>query len=308
MIVANSKALASANTREWSRLLRERQPVRFPAGNVYFDGTAIGPPTIGAKYVTEGGCGYPVGGHPGMTGLRTRAIQLAKDAPFYRGSITGLYCPDPIEWVYDKYTDVAAWEIEGRLYPATGRNYIANQTFSNCGAAFRALGGYYEGTKFIADENHADNTIVVGCETFDCKKLFWSENQQAVNWSFRDCRINGDGTVAAWLDRGGHVTFDNLVVNDPAATLFSVRDYSPHNCKLTFTNVHVDHFDDFSFTILEYRGPEWQVECCRWILEGSVFLPTESAFFEEGCLYRVPKDMPLDRSAVRIYDMGAVAT
>lgn len=250
-LIANAPAAATANTLRWTRAWAANPPktVTLPIGTVYINGVISTRPVVGCGRIATDGCGgYPVDGHPTLTGARVRLVQLGK-GPCLRICGVGFLSLDPIELVGDGVS--AAIEIEGRAHPATGRHEFARITFQNWGRAFDLLAGYYEGDKFNKDENHADNCVVTRCETFNVGTFVRSLNEQAVNWGFRDCIVNdlrGPAVcVVADIVRGGNMHFDRLIINCPRTIHWRLRDYSPNTCRLVSRDFERDRFPEIDF-------------------------------------------------------------
>jgi hypothetical protein len=240
--------------------------------------------------------------HPTLGGGITRLIQVGK-GPLLRLSGAGFVSEDPLEWVGAVRTtgsgpaaaaaagyESALIEVEGRAAVATGHHRFRNQVFTDAPTAFRCLAGYYEGDKFQKDENHADNTIVDGCEFTNIGTVFLSENQQALAWKFRDPIINALGDrdcIFADIIRGGSLTIDGLVINHPRMTIFTLHEYSPNNCQLTCRNFWRDRpsTDDNYLTLVNYAGPAAALSFSAWNINISGFIPATQTKFDRSKLY-----------------------
>lgn len=308
MLVANSPAAAKANTDRWNAANAANPPksVFIPNGTVYINGVIKTRPIVGCGRInTDGSFGTSVDGNPGLTGALARVVQLGKCACL-RLSGNGFFMSDPIEFVGDGQS--TAIEIEGRTTIPTGRHRFANIIFSNWGCAFDAMPGYYDGDVFKQDENHADNCIVSGCETFNVGTLFRSRNQQAVQWAFNDCVVNElngpKEQIVADIQRGGNITLTNLMINHPRATIFRVKDFSPNNCNLTCRDFRLDRVpvDDFRLTLFEFVGDAVNAYGYHWVLEMNGFASTYHTKFNREVLYRVPANLPKDKWLVRFVE------
>jgi hypothetical protein len=303
-IVANSRTAAVANRERIIKAFSTNPPrtVTLPPGNVYIDGTITTKPVVGCgRFKCDGSFGYgdidPQ--HPTLGGGMTRLVQVGK-GPLLRLSGAGFVAEDPMEWVGEQKPDAAGAkiehadstiiEVEGRAAVATGRHRFRNQVFTDAAIGFRCLAGYFAEGKFVADENHADNTIVDGCEFSNIGRVFVSENQQALVWKFRDPVVNWTNDrscVFADLLRGGSLTIDGLVINHPRLTIFKLRDYSPNNCQLTCRNFWSDMptTEEHYLTLVEYVGPANAVKYSSWVIDISGFVPTYQKKFDRRKLY-----------------------
>lgn len=300
--VMNTPLAAEANRAWLQRLATEKLPIKLGCGTLYVRGTVTFPPTVGCGRIeTDGATGDSVGDHPTLNGMRTRIVQLGK-GPIFRYAGTGAIGETPLELVGDGRS--AAIEVEGRAAPATGRHRFRNWVFRDWGCAFRALGGYYQDGKFVACEAHADNCIVEGCETFNCAYLFWSENQQALNWVFRDSIVNQlgppsyDRHVVCRIDRGGCPLLERLVIEERVCTVFQVRDWSPNQCRLTARDLFYDRFaGEPGLRILDYVGPANTAHYSDWSLHVDGW---SGMRLDPNKLYNVPGDLPRGRWCVLI--------
>lgn len=213
----------------------------------------------------------------------------------------GFYAENPLEIVGN---GGAGFEIEGHVNPPTGRHRFANICFSPCSFAFDALGGYYDDSNiFHSDQNHADNTQVRRCETFCCQGLFRSDNEQAVNWVFRDCMVNGEGPgtpfTVCYLKRGGCVHLDRLVIEESQCTLFEVEQFSPNNCRLVCNDFFYDRMisPDAYLKVFKYSGQPTPASWSKWYLKANGFM---AQYQDPAKLYSVPANLPKDLFEVDI--------
>ncbi len=301
-LIPDNRLAASDNSTRWSRANAAGKIVTVPLGTIYIGETITTRPVDGcARFESAGAGGCTVGGHPTLTGARSRVVMLGK-GPSVRLSGSGAIAEQPIEWVGDG--ESAIFEVEGRDSPPSGRHRFKNQVCVDAGAAIKCLAGYYDATgNFVPCETHGDLSIVDGCETFNCDRLFWSQNQQSVIWKFRDCVVNVLGPkdcVVADLERGGHVTFDGLTICHPRTTLFKLRDFSPNNCRLVCRDMHVDRSTqtDFHCTLVDYSGPPYE-----WPIHIDGFIATYLTAFDTTKLYRVPANMPREDWRVELDGM-----
>ena len=263
-LIADSVVAGRENYDNWQRAITRGRTVTVPKGDIYLDPKGDGPLSTPARVscgrveVPSAG-GYAVKPNP-FTGQMATRIIWQDDGPFLRIRGSG--------FVWDGQAEIigrgkaACVEVEGRSNPATGRHQINGPHFRNWAVAIRALGGYYERGKFIADENHADNSLAENCETWNCG-VFHSLNQQAQNWLFRRWIINQEGepsTVVAFdIERGGLITAEHIVSCVPLLTVFRVKDYSPNNCYLRLRDFEFDRFPCKSqLTLFEYAGPQFE--------------------------------------------------
>jgi hypothetical protein len=310
MLTPNLLSAATRNRETWSELNARGIPVRLPVGTVYLDGTVTTPAKCGCGRVrAEGGnCSWPVDNHPTLTGCLTRVQQIGK-GPCLRLSGTGFTADDPIEWVGDG--ESAIIEVEGRVQVPCGRHRFRNQTFSNASTVFHSLAGYYDDAgKFVADENHADCTIVDGCEFYSVASAFRSDNQQSMGWKFRDCYVNQIGDkfpdcVFADLRRGGDVTITGLEILHSRVTIFKVRDYSPNNCRLICRDFHRDRMTntDGYLTLFEYAGDANNQG--EWLLLANGWCAVHHAPFDRSKLYKIPSTLPRKSWKVDVQFTGA---
>ncbi len=296
--VMNSKIAATSNTEWLSKSLADGKPIKIPVGTLYVNGTAATRPVVGCgRLESEGSSGYSMDPHPTLSGFQSRIVQLGK-GPILRLSGVGFIATDPIEFVGDG--ESAALEIEGRAAPATGRHRFRNLIFRDWGCAFKCLAGYYRDGKFIANENHADNSVVEGCETFNVDTLFRSENQQSLNWVFRDCAVNGAGVskgcVVADVVRGGCLTLERLVVEESKVTIFRVTDYSPNNSRLVCRDLFYDQMldKDQYLCLFEYAGPAAAANYARWSVFMDGFVAPQKFPLDRSKFYQAPADLPRD--------------
>lgn len=305
-LILNDRASAKSNAATLTMALRAGGVTKLPVGTLYIDGTIETRPIVGCgKIITDASMGYPVGGHPTLTGALTRVVQLGR-GPSLRLSGTGFVIDEPIEWVGNGTDSII--EVEGRANPATGRHRFRNQVFVDAGAAVKCLAGYY-GTNglFVEDENHADNSIMDGCEAFNCDRLFWSCNQQAVGWKIRDPIVNNLGTkdcCVADIERGGLPLITGLVINHPRCTIFRIRDYSPNTCRLICRDAFRDRCPEADFPgnylrLVQHTGNQLG----SWDIEISVNVLTHYAPLDVTKLYDVTDQLPRDKWKIDIHGL-----
>lgn len=306
--VMNSKDAAGLNTTWLTKSLATGKPVILPVGTLYISGTVTTKPIVGCgRLESMGAGGYAIDGHPTLGGFQSRIVQLGK-GPILRLSGAGFIATDPLEFVGDG--ESAAIEIEGRATPATGRHRFRNLVFRDWGCAFKCLGGYYKDGQFVADENHGDNTIVEGCETFNVGTLFRSENQQSVNWVFRDCVVNGvglsKGCIVADIERGGCLTLDRLVIEDSRTTIFRLKDFSPNNCRLVCRDFYYDRMGDDGqyLRLVDYVGDSAAAAWSKWSIHINGFSAAQKTGLDEAKFYQVPKNLPRDDWQVDVARVG----
>lgn len=312
---ASPRAVA-INTAWWQRNVASGKEFRLPIGTLYINGTASTPAAVGVGPIkTKGAFVYPIGPHEkSVAGNFTRIVQLGK-GPVLRDCGTGMQCNDPLWLVGDG--ESAAIEVEGRTYPSTGRSKYSNICFQGWGCAFKALGGYYQDGKFVADENHADNVTATNCHTFQMRKFFRSENVQALNWNFIECGMwdlceQGQelDCIFADIDRGGDVVIDRLVGSALKLTVFRVNWYSPNTNLLVCRDYRGDRrpVPGYRLTPLEYAetpgrvspttgkpvpGADWQTPACDYNFTFTGKVATHQADCE--ITYKVPDNFPRKR-------------
>lgn len=301
---ANIRSAAAANTAKLSAAFKIGYTPQLQHGTYYINGPVLTRPIVGCGRIkTDGSFGTPQDGHPTRTGAQVRIVQLGK-GPCLRLCGAGFILDDPIEWVGDGASAII--EVEGRAEIPTGRHRFRNQIFQNAGAWVKCLGGYYNGIDVVDDENHADNSIIDGCEGFNCDRALWLQNQQAVNWKLRDCVINklGDkACVVADIERGGEVTITGLCINDPQATIFRIRDYSPNTCRLICRDFARDRMPAESFPgnylrLLDYVGSGDY----RWDIEISGVVKTHHAPMDPAMAFKGCETLPRTRWKINIPD------
>lgn len=296
-------AIAEGNTR-WLQARVNEGYVRLPSGRLYIKGTVYTNNKVGSLRIeTDGARSYPVQGHPGLTGNLSSIYQLGS-GPILICCGNGVECSDPLELVGEgpRVPNGGAIEIEGQTNDsarggaATGGHHFANISFENWDVGFKALGGYYENGKLIPSEGHADTTTVERCTFTKVGTVFRSENQQALDWMFRDIAIGvGDDKecVLADLVRGGWPIFDHVSLNHPRVTLFRLGDYSPNQCKLVCRDFRYDcpTAPDAKLRLVKYTG---EAKGRDWDIEITGAAPIPKAVFDRDA-FDVPKDLPRKR-------------
>ena len=263
-LTTNSRTAAAANTAKLSAVFKVGRTPKLSPATYYIDGPITTRPVNGCGRIdTDGSFGTDEQGHPTRTGAQVRIVQIGQ-GPCLRLSGVGFVLDDPIFWVGNGVDAII--EVEGRTDIPTGRHRFRNQVFSNAQAWVECLGGYYDNDDvFIANENHADNGIVDGCEGFNCRKVFESHNQQAVPWKFLDCVVNNSGAndkdcLLADLEHGGgDVSFIRPVINHPYVTLARLGRYSPNCSSIKFIDFNRDRMPHDILPgnylrLLEYTG------------------------------------------------------
>lgn len=306
--VVNKRSAAKANVQWMQNLINGGKIPTVPVGKLYIDEPIRFPAKNPCGRIrTSGGAGYPMDYHGQISGPISEIVQITPGQPCFIVGGAGLYSEEPLYLTHEQAAAEAepasAIEIEGRDPPATGRHRFGNILVRRWESLGKALNGFYEkvGSDWVfqEDENHADNTVWHDCETFECDRLFWSKNQQAVNHVFRDCRVNGLGPerdfVAFDIERGGCVKFPGLIVEQSQFTLIRVTDYSPNNCDFE-GSVFFDRFlnPDTNLCVFEYAGNPAYANFSKWILDIRIFSALQLNPIENHVLYRVPVDMPRD--------------
>lgn len=305
-IVANDQNAATTNSNIIEAALLNYSDVSLPNGTIYVNRTMKTSDRVGCGRInTNASYGYKLGGHPTMTGGMCRIVMLgATPVPVFRLRGTGFFSEDPLEIVGN---GGAGFEIEGHVYPATGRHRFANICFTTCSFAFDALKGYYDGSgNLVEDQNHGDNSVVRNCETFTCKGLFRSDNEQAVNWIFRDCMVNSDALVQDFtvchIKRGGCVHLERLVIEEPQCTIFEVEKFSPNNCRLVCEDFYFDRMVSPTtyLRLFKYSGDPVAAAWSKWFLKVNGFM---QQYQIPANLYSIPANLPKDYFEVDIKDL-----
>lgn len=301
-----AKAAAAQNSNIIEAALMASGSVNLPNGTIYVNRTMKTSSRVGCGRINaDSSFGYKVNGHPTMTGGMCRIVMLgATPTPVFRIRGDGFFSEDPLEIVGNGGVGM---EIEGHVNPPTGRHRFANICFTTCSFAFDALGGYYDDSNvFHGDQNHADNSQVRGCETFCCQGLFRSDNEQAVNWVFRDCMVNGEGPgtpfTVCHIKRGGCVHLDRLVIEESQCTLFEVEQFSPNNCRLVCNDFFYDRMVSPSayLRVLKYSGDSVAAGWSKWFLKVNGFM---AQYQDPAKLYSIPANLPKDYFEVDIKDL-----
>ena len=150
----------------------------------------------------------------------------------------------------------ACIEIEGRDDPASGNHIISNCAlgFAECGVL--AIAGYYNDDDEFVEMPvsggqqgrgvHADETLVDSCTFAAVDKCIRSENEQAVNWSFRDLTVGGSTAfepIVFDADKGGKWTHTGtLGLNHPKVTVLRIGSYSGYYNRYDIGTISWDHF------------------------------------------------------------------
>ena len=149
----------AANYDNWQRAITRGRTVTVPKGDIYLDPKGDGPLSTPARVScgrvevpSAGGCA--VKPNP-FTGQMATRILWQDDGPFLHPRL-GLR----LGWPSGNHRQGQGGVCRsGRsLEPATGRHQINGPHFRNWAVAIRALGGYYERGKFIADDETTPTT------------------------------------------------------------------------------------------------------------------------------------------------------
>lgn len=101
--------------------------------------------------------------------------------------------------------------VAGHAYPPSGKHDLRSLSIINCDTAVVA--------SKVPDHTHADETSIGKIWTENCRRLFYSDNVQAVGWRWHDVGI-GWGCQVGWeFVEGGSVTVDGLSLMSPALIL-----------------------------------------------------------------------------------------
>lgn len=138
-------------------------------------------------------------------------------------------------------------EIEGRQGYSTGWHNITNCSVFYCGQGVKLAPGYWgEDGKFVREEIHAEAGVLAGVTFVGCDSCIRLENQQAVNWSFRDIEVNGPGgeglqpTIVFDCERANNLWAENIGINHQKSTLVRVKGYSQFANRIDIRNVKWD--------------------------------------------------------------------
>lgn len=305
----NDPTKASENTAWLQKQLDKGGTTQLPVGRLYINKRVYTPFKIGSARITSKGAGigywYP-SDHPSkLSDGQSRILQLTPGEPIFVFRGAGVISYSPV--VLEGQAAAAAVEVEGgNNQIATGHHHIENWGFWRCKQAVKALGGYYKDGQFVADENHADNSTVEKCYFFDVDTLFRSENQQALNWRFRDCFWQGtahaDQGVAFDVPRGGSLTVDGLVVENARCTLLRIKDFSPNNNRFDFRGVWFDTMLDPkpNFCFVEYVGDPVAAAWSNYGITIDGFAGTQQIPLERHVQYRGCERLPKSRWKINI--------
>jgi len=324
---ANTERLSAALNAQWSggkfRFPRRPAgpilyPIRCAAKEFYFAGTIETSNRVGGVLLGGGGRSYHVtsdhyapdgtlggavtrftriDGENGGAVLRLRGTGFILDGIDVRGR------PYPAGTGETGTKTPSCIEVEGRTYPATGRHLIRNCTLAGANAGIRTLGGYYENGAFVKNEIHADESIVDGVNFATVDSCFRSENQQALNWTFRDITVNvldGTDTVVFDIVRGGNIYATNVSLNHNKVTLLKVYEYSPNTQRFVCDNFRWDTFagaGDY-LCLFQYAGPAGEASWKKWTARISGHIANERPqTYDAAKLIQITpgvKDFPLD--------------
>lgn len=302
-LIAGSEGEGANNTAKLTAAFEGNETLDIPpmgAMPYYFYGTAVDNGRIGAGQLwsTKGCMGYPVYGHPTLTGQLTRFIQTRYGYPFLRCRGAGFETLGSFELMGDGISP--AIEVEGRNNPSTGHHSFRGIQFINWGYCFDVLAGYYdESNVFVSDESHAENTEVYHCRSYDCGTFYRSKNQQALNWYFNRCSVWNLGVppVSAKythtifdIERGGWLQAHQFTISHPRATLLRVRDYSPNQSYFKMTGLTLDRSieDPFYLELTKFDGSYMG----SWYIEIEGHGATYQSAFNPARLYNVPSKLP----------------
>lgn len=272
-IKTRSTSAASDNLRRINDAIAAKIPITLPPDKFYINGLIKTGNHVGcARFMTDGTGGFSIDDHSSYNGPRTQIVQLA-NSPMLRIRGAGFHCEAPVEWIgYGMSQHII--EMEGSAAMATGRARFRHQLFRQGSIAIKCLAGYYNSAgTFIADENHADNSTVENCETMNVTTFFQSLNQQAVNWTFRDCLVSWTGgaapeTTVLDIVRGGSVTIDGLVVETPQTTLIQTTDFSPNQCWFDCRRIWIDRMlSAYYFKAFKYAGSLGSAGWSQWFVD-----------------------------------------
>jgi hypothetical protein len=283
--------------------------IRFPAKSFFFKGTIETSARIGGALVGAGR-GYEMseehfGPNGVLGGATSRLIRIDGEnggaVLRLRGSgflVQGLELFGRRWITKSKATGTktpSLIEVEGRLRQPTGRHIIRDCGLYEGSVGIRTLKGYYDNGSLMEDENHADNSSVENVEFFAVDSCFRSENQQAVNWTFRNIVDNergGGESVVFDIARGGNIYADGVYLNHNKVTLIKVRDFSPNNNRIEVRGIRWDTCNaptDY-LTLFQYAGkPFPDSRGLRWSVRISGHIAnTPTPTYDTSKLIQIP--------------------
>jgi len=298
--VMNDPSKAASNT-TWLQRQADAGDIVIPDGVLYINKRIKLPAKIGFRVTSNSGRGtgywYPHDNPSQISAKASRIHQLTPGEPIFVMGGTGCVMDS---LVLEGTGDQALIEVEGKLSPvATGHHRFSNMLFFNAETCFKALGGYYNSSnQFVADENHAEMCDVNNCLASNCKRMFLSQNQQAVWWTFRNIGMAWDTSQTPLqpitmfdIERGGEVRADNVTTNCPQTTIFRVKDFSPNTCYVSCEHFFMDRMDIPSayLTLITYAGPSQDAHWQPWVFRFNGFVIQT---LPANLLYGGPVDWP----------------
>lgn len=295
-----SEAACKANKQWLESQWRLNRIVKLPYGVLYLRETAAAPATIGCGGIeAQGTTGYWVpSDHPTLVNVRrpngelqplgSHICQLTPGIPAIRlGGVQFIIDRYPM---FDGQGDAAAVEIEGRSGIATGHHRLRFNAH-NWRQAIKVLGGYYADGKFLADENHGDNSTFEGT-LLNVDTIIRLENQQALNWridAFWQGATVGGQAIAIDCVRGGSLS-GRITVENAKCKILRLGDYSDNQCKFDL-DLWFDSMLDPSpeFCLVELTKPDlfW----AQWFINVRGWIGKQPRPIPQCVKYAVPENM-----------------
>src|SRR6187431_172561 len=101
--ILNDPAAASDNVAWFQSVINDGDVPVLPRGTLYVNQTIIFPPKVGVRIESMGGRGYPLDGHPTMSGNLSRMVQTG-NCPMFHSYGGGISIADPIELVGESHS------------------------------------------------------------------------------------------------------------------------------------------------------------------------------------------------------------
>ena len=260
------------------------RPIRFSGKTFYFKPPILTSDKIGGCIVGTGGQSYIMSddnydNQNNHGGMRTRIVGVNSTGETYpvirlKGSgfeirgmdILGQRLPSISGGVPQGTGDkaIACIQVEGGNSP----RYRGKHVFRDLGLYMATYGiqtipGYYTGTTFTGDENHADLSYVENLSAQGVASVFRSENQLSLGWNFNQVEVGSaayDGSPVTIFDiqRGGQLFANSILIDSPNCVLINTHDFSPYTNNFNITNILWDNYDfgvhTYYLTLFKYSG------------------------------------------------------